>query len=91
MIIPDSLVPNILDIVYDSIHAEHPGKEECLSQTRHKYFWRTMLTDTNVHIDLCHTLCHSQCDAHLNPTAILQCDARSVLPLFIIYVILFIC
>ena len=59
IVIPSTLVPQILPLIHDSPHAAHPGRERCLAQARLRYFWISMSKDISAHIDICHN-----CNVH---------------------------
>ena len=53
VVIPKSLIPNILHKIHDSPQGGHPGKEKCLHQAKLNYYWHTMRIDIHNHIDIC--------------------------------------
>ena len=53
VVIPNTLISNILQTIHDSPQAGHPGKEKCLSQAKLNFYWPKMRLDINNHIDKC--------------------------------------
>ncbi len=54
-IIPETLVPTILERIHSSTHAGHPGKHRTLLQARMLYYWPKMRLDIIKYIDNCQT------------------------------------
>ncbi len=52
-VIPEKLVPVVLNLVLDMVVACHLGRECTLGETRAVYFWPTMRLDTDAHVDRC--------------------------------------
>ncbi len=55
LIIPESLVPTILQRLHSSPHAGHPGKNRTLLQASMLYYWPKMRLDIIKYIDSCQT------------------------------------
>ncbi len=55
LIIPETLVPAILQRIHSSTHAGHPGKNKTLLQARMLYYWSKMRLDIITYIDSCQT------------------------------------
>ena len=55
LVIPQSLVPEALNIIHDRRERAHPGKERSLAQGSLNYFWPNMKQDIENHIDKCAT------------------------------------
>ncbi len=53
--VPESLVPIIVEALHSAPQAGYPLKGRCLHQARLEYYWPTMRRDTPPYIDKCHT------------------------------------
>ncbi len=51
--VPECLVPTVLNFVHDTVVIGHPGKERTLAAARAVYFWPTMRVDTDAHVHRC--------------------------------------
>ncbi len=71
VVIPDSLVPAVLSMVYDAVIARHPGKERTLTAVRSQFFWPTMHLDIDEHVAKC-VKCAQYKDTSSGPASILE-------------------
>ena len=53
LVIPESLVPVVLQLVHDSPQSGHPGRDKTLAQARSKYYWPKMRLDIITHVSQC--------------------------------------
>ena len=53
LVIPDSLVPQILNLVHDSVQAGHPGVDRTIRYTLLRYWWPSLHKDVTQHIAKC--------------------------------------
>ncbi len=51
LVIPESLVPTVLQLVHDSPQSGHPGRDKTLA--RSKYYWSKMRLDITTHVAKC--------------------------------------
>ncbi|XP_076030775.1 uncharacterized protein LOC143018979 [Oratosquilla oratoria] len=59
LIVPTEFIPEVLNLVHNSSIMGHPGKDKCLTQAMLQYFWLSMWTDIQAHIDACHSVLHT--------------------------------
>ncbi len=52
-VVPECLVPAVLNLLHDMVVAGHPGRECTLATTREVYFWPTMRVDIDAYVDRC--------------------------------------
>ncbi len=52
-VVPECYVPAVLNLVYDTVVAGHPGRERTLAAARAVYFWPTMRINTDAYVDRC--------------------------------------
>ena len=55
LVIPQTLVSDVLKIIHDSSSTSHPGKDKTYKQAQLKYFWVSMRKDIYTHVDNCQT------------------------------------
>jgi len=65
LVIPHTLVPDVLNLLHDSVHSSHPGREKTYQQAQLKYFWPSMRKDIYSHIDNCMTCAKVKGYTHL--------------------------
>ena len=71
VVIPTSLVPEVLRLVHDSPQSGHPGKDRTVKATRLKYFWPKMALEIAQHVDACPS-CQSNKGNTLSPQTVLH-------------------
>ncbi len=55
LVIPKTIVPDVLRIIHGRAHSSHPGKDKTYKQAQLKYYWPCMRKDINTYVDNCHT------------------------------------
>ncbi len=55
LVIPHSMVPDVIKILHDSAPSSHPGKDKTHKQAQIKYFWPHMRKNIYTHVDNCQT------------------------------------
>ncbi len=55
LVIPHSVVPDVIKILHDSAPSSHPGKDKTHKQVQIKYFWPHMRKNIYTHVDNCQT------------------------------------
>ncbi len=55
LVIPKTIVPDVLRIIHDSAHSSYPGKDKTYEQAQLKYYWPCMRKDIYTYVDNCHT------------------------------------
>ncbi len=70
-VIPEALVPTVLQLAHDAIGAGHPGRECTLSSLRTNYYRPTMKIDIDRQVDRC-VKCPQYNGVPSGPTPILQ-------------------
>ena len=53
IVIPDTLIPQILTMVHDSVEAGHPGVDRTLRYTLLRYWWPSLHKDITQHVAKC--------------------------------------
>lgn len=53
LVIPESLVPTVLQLVHDAPQSGHPGRDKTLAMARAKYYWPKMRLDIVAHVSQC--------------------------------------
>ncbi len=51
--VQECYVPAVLNLVHDTVVADHPGRERTLTAARAVYFWPTMRVDTDAYVTRC--------------------------------------
>ena len=55
LVIPTTLVPQILLLVHDSVQAAHPGVDRTIRATLSRYWWPSLRHDVKTYIASCHS------------------------------------
>ena len=71
IVVPASLIPQVLNIVHDKRERSHPGKERSITQAKINYFWPSMVKDITHYVDACHTCAQTKSKA-ITPAPILN-------------------
>lgn len=71
LVIPTSLIPNLLTLMHDTPQAGHPGVDRCYKQTRLRFYWPCMNRDIGKYVNEC-TVCHQHKGSTQAPLPVLQ-------------------
>ncbi len=55
LVIPKTIVPDVLRIIQDSVHSSHPDKDKSYKRAQLKYYWPCMRKDIYTYVDNCYT------------------------------------
>ncbi len=62
LVIPQKLVPNVLNYIHGCATSSHPGKEKAYRQAQLKYYWTDMRKQIYNHIDNCNVCVETKGD-----------------------------
>ena len=71
LVIPQTLVKDVLKLLHDSPTSSHPGRDKTYHQAQLKYFWPKMRQDIYLHVENCLTCAQIKGNPH-SPAPILE-------------------